>query len=189
MVDSAAAKAELRATVRRMRGQADASVLAAASRRVVDLLADVRALQQARTVLVHEARPGDLDPTALVDRLGDRGVRVLRVPRDGDEPTVVAAGRGHLSGADDSVDLLDVVDVVVVPGVAFDLDGGWLADEDDPWGALVERIDRDVPRIGLARTAQLVPRVPRDPGDHVVDVVVTDRAVHHTGARARPRDA
>ncbi len=189
MVDRATAKADLRTTVQRMRGQADAETILAASGRAVGLLAEVPGIQRARDVLLHEPLPGDLDPRGLVSRLADRGARVVVLRPDTTRPVVASPGRDHLAEADGAADDHVDVDVVVVPAVAFDLDGGWLVDDAGHWRRLVERLDDGVLRVGLARTTQLVPRVPHDPGDPVVDVVVTDRAIHHTGARSTPRDA
>ncbi len=189
MVDEAAAKADLRTTVQRMRGQADPAAISAASRRVADLLATIHGIQRARTVLLHEPVRGDLDPRPLADRLATRGTRVLVLPREADRPVVVAPGRTHLAEADGDVDDLDRVEVVVLPGIAFDLDGGRLGTGREQWPRLLARVDEGALRVGIARTAQLVPRVPREPDDLVVDVVVTDRGVHHTGARLGPRDA
>ncbi len=189
MVDEAAAKATLRTTVQRMRGQADPAAILTASRRAADLLATIHGIQRARTVLLHEPVPGDLDPRPLADRLIARGARVLLLARDQDRPVVVAPGRAHLAEAHLEVDDLDGVEVVVLPGIAFDLDGGRLGTGREQWSRLLARVDDGALRVGIARTTQLVPRVPREPDDVVVDVVVTDRGVHHTGARLGPRDA
>lgn len=189
MLDEAAAKANLRTTVQRMRGQADPAAIAAASRRVADLLATIHGIQRARTLLLHEPLAGDLDPRPLVDRLAERGSRVLVLLRGATRPIVVSPGRTHLAEADGEVDDLARVEVVVLPGVAFDLDGGRLGTGREHWPRILERVDEGALRVGIARTTQLVPRVPREPDDVVVDVVVTDRGVHHTGARLGPRDA
>lgn len=210
--DVADPRATLRTSVQRMRGTADPAAILAASLRAADVLSSLSGLQRARTVLVHRAVHGDLDPMPLVERLAARGVRVLSLGTDAHHdggpgahqtpgwggraptrPTVLASGRSHLANADQAhADDLAPVEVVVVPGVAFDLDGGRLGPVDDPWPALLRRIDVGALRIGLARSAQLVPRVPRDPDDPddpPMDVVVTDHSAHHTGARLDPRDA
>lgn len=185
----AAARDDLRATVQRMRGSASPRVVDQASGRAARLLGSIHGVRRARTVAVHEPSPGDLDPQRLVPELEDRGVRVLLLADDLRTPAVLSVGRGHLATADHGPDLMAMIEAVVLPGVAFDLDGGRLGDVDDRWTGLLRHLDEGALRIGLARTAQLVPRVPRTDDDVVVDVVVTDRAVHHTGARLGPRDA
>lgn len=202
-----ATRETLRTSVQRMRGQADPEAIRVASTRAAEVLASLSGLQRARTVLVHHAVPGDLDPTPLVPRLEPRGVRILALGPDPTAtpgsrgrprastlvPEVLAAGRAHLADAGEAYgDDLDLVEVVVLPGVAFDLDGGRLGPVDDPWPAILRRIDEGALRVGLARSAQLVPWVPRSPDDEddmLVDVVVTDHSAHHTGARLGPRDA
>ncbi len=189
MADPGSARGDLRDAVLRMRRPLDARVLRAASERAVDHLAGLTAVQRARVVALHGPAPGDLDPRPLAPVLADRGTRVLLVDPHGDRVRVETTGRAHLVRADEPPQTLDGVDVVVLPGVAFDLEGGRLGPGPDPWLAVLDRIPEDAVRIGLAHTTQLVPRVPRDDDDRLVDVVVTDRGVHHTGARRHPRDA
>ena len=81
------------------------------------------------------------------------------------------------------------VDAVVVPGVAFDLDGGRLGRGGGHYDRLLATLDDDTTRIGVAFSSQVVPVVPSDEHDQPVDIVVTEHAVHQTGARRTPRDA
>lgn len=189
MADPGPARDDLRDAVLRMRRPLDPRILQAASDRAVQSLAGLTAVRRARVVALPAAAEGDLDPQGLVGVLAGRGIQVLRVEPAGDEVRVVTTGRAHLVRPDEATGALVDVEVVVVPGVAFDLDGGRLGPHDDPWEDVLAHLDPEVLRIGLAHTTQLVPRVPRGDDDRLLDVVVTDRGVHHTGARARPRDA
>lgn len=183
------AKDDLRDAVLRMRRPLDPRVLRSASDRAVEHLAGLVAVQRAQVVALHVPGDGDLDPRGLAPVLSERGTRVLLVEASDQRVEVVATGRAQLVRDDGPAQTLDDVDVVVVPGVAFDLEGGRLGPASDPWDGVLDRVPSDAVRIGLATTAQLVPRVPRDDTDRPVDVVVTDRGVHHTGARRHPRDA
>lgn len=75
-------------------------------------------------------------------------------------------------------------DVVVVPGVAFDRDGGRLGrgrgyyDRAFPVGA------EEAPRlVGFAYSVQLVERVPCDSRDRRMDAIVTEDGVHRVTSR------
>lgn len=71
---------------------------------------------------------------------------------------------------------LDEIDLVVVPGVAFDLRGyrlGFGSGYYDRFLAQVQAI-----KVGLSYASLLFPQVPAEPHDVPVDFVVTESAVH-----------
>ena len=191
------AKQQLRESVVRMTRQLDPDVHAAASQRMCDHLMSVGAIQRARTVAVYRADGHELDPAAAMKAMEERGIRTL-LPRmidgnihlapSGDPGLLVAGPLGIPQPASGSVPL-DEIDVVVLPGVAFDLDGGRLGRGGGHYDRLLSMLPADVVRMGLAHTGQMVTRVPRAEHDELLDILVTDRAVHHTGARAQERDA
>jgi 5-formyltetrahydrofolate cyclo-ligase len=78
---------------------------------------------------------------------------------------------------------LSDVDVVLVPGVAFDREGRRLGDGRGLWDGLLSRLPAHTLRIGVAYSAQLVDRVPDGGSDQRVDHVVTEDGVVATGAR------
>lgn len=191
------AKQQLRESVVRMTRQLGDEVRAAASRRLCDRLMSVGAVQRAHTIAVYRAVGHELDPAAAMAAMEARGIRTL-LPRmidgrihlapSGDPGLLVAGHHGIPEPASGSVPL-DEVDVVVLPGVAFDLDGGRLGRGGGHYDRLLAMLPADVVRIGLAHTGQMVTRVPRGEHDELLDILVTDRAVHHTGARTEQRDA
>jgi len=67
------------------------------------------------------------------------------------------------------------IDLVVVPGLAFDPDGGRLGRGGGFYDRFLARTDQRTLRIGIAFDAQIVPLVPREPHDVLMDAVVTDR--------------
>lgn len=191
------AKQRLRDSVVRMSRQVDPEVQAAASRRMCDRLMTVRSVQQAHKVALYRPTGHELDPTAAMMTMQQRGIETL-LPRlvddgihlapSGDPGLLVAGQRGIPEPASGSVPL-DEIDVVILPGVAFDLDGGRLGRGGGHYDRLLALLPHDSIRIGVAHTGQMVTRVPREDHDELLDVLVTDRAVHHTGAHSRRRDA
>jgi 5-formyltetrahydrofolate cyclo-ligase len=69
---------------------------------------------------------------------------------------------------------LDEVDVIVVPGLAFDRAGGRLGEGAGYVDDLLRRLSARVGRIGLAFREQIVPEVPLKPSDERVQAIVTD---------------
>ncbi|MDQ4006282.1 MAG: 5-formyltetrahydrofolate cyclo-ligase, partial [Actinomycetota bacterium] len=69
------------------------------------------------------------------------------------------------------------VDVVVAPGLAFDRLGHRLGYGGGHYDRYLGRLGEGALRIGVAFSLQLVDRVPTEPGDRPVDIVVTDAGV------------
>lgn len=103
-----------------------------------------------------------LTPTLLTDPARDTAVdaRGVPQPREG-LPTVG----------------LEEVDVVFVPGMAFDLRGFRLGRGMGFYDRLLARADRRGIALGLAVEAQLVHRVPAEPHDRRLDALATERRV------------
>jgi 5-formyltetrahydrofolate cyclo-ligase len=71
--------------------------------------------------------------------------------------------------------LPDLIDLVVVPGLAFDAEGHRLGRGGGFYDRFLTRIRRDCTTIGIAFDVQFVDSVPTDDRDMSVDVVITDR--------------
>lgn len=69
------------------------------------------------------------------------------------------------------------VDVVVTPGLAFDGRGHRLGYGGGHYDRYLQRLAPEAVRIGIGFSAQLVDRIPDEPGDQRLDLVVTDREV------------
>ncbi len=170
---------------------------AAASRAAVGRLVRLPEVWRAGVVALYVAMAEEIDPAGAVPLLHDRGIRTL-FPRVRDEhldlaeandPHALPGGfRGIREPTGPAIDP-EVVDVAILPGIAFDLDGGRLGQGGGHYDRLLPQLPEDTVRVGLGFSCQVVPRVPREDHDALVDIVVTDHAVHRTGARREPRDA
>jgi 5-formyltetrahydrofolate cyclo-ligase len=77
------------------------------------------------------------------------------------------------------------LDLILVPGVAFDEKGFRLGYGAGYYDRFFERLTRRVPSIGLAFELQIIDRVPADPTDQPVDFVLTEKRL----IDCRQRDA
>ena len=157
-----------------------------AAEAVVRRLLALPALRDARTVLLYAATADELDVTALVRPLVDGGTRTLFPRVRGERLELVAASdllgltlgyRGVREPVGPPIDP-EVVDVAIVPGVAFDVHGGRLGHGGGHYDRLLAALPEDRPRIGVCYACQVVPRVPREAHDLPVDLVVTEAGVH-----------
>ena len=184
-------KALLRATALRARRDMDVEARELASAEIASRLRRLPAIQKARTVLLYAPMEEEADLAEVIEPLHGRGARTLFPRVRGDELDLVAASdlltlrlgyRGIREPTGPSVDP-EVVDVAVVPGVAFDFHGGRLGHGGGHYDRLLARLAWGALRVGVCFSCQIVPRVPVGPHDALIDIVVTEHTTHHTGAR------
>ncbi len=72
----------------------------------------------------------------------------------------------------------ETVDWVLVPGVAFDVQGGRLGYGGGFYDRLLPLLRTGVPRVAAAFALQMVGRVPRGKHDLAIDLIVTETAAH-----------
>jgi 5-formyltetrahydrofolate cyclo-ligase len=138
------------------------------------------------TLLLYAAQPDEVDPAALALGL-PLDVRVVLPRVVGDELELVerraeaqlVPGAFGILEPPRSARLLDPVeiDVAVVPGVAFDVRGGRLGRGGGFYDRLLPRLRPDCVVIGLAPERAVLARVPTEPHDRPVDLIVTDASV------------
>jgi 5-formyltetrahydrofolate cyclo-ligase len=71
----------------------------------------------------------------------------------------------------------ETLELALIPGVAFDLRGGRLGFGAGFYDRLLSRLPRDIPMVGLAFDFQVIPRLPSQPHDIMLDAIVTERCV------------
>jgi len=100
-----------------------------------------------------------VEVTSLDDRVLDCDEHGVRCPRDG------------------RLILLDSIDVVVVPALAYDSRGNRLGRGGGYYDRFLAKLRPTVTSIGLVFDQQIVDDVPKNHRDMAVDIVVTDRRV------------
>lgn len=107
--------------------------------------------------------PGEPDLDVLIAWASSAGIDVLLPVVDGDDLRVEP---GDVDPA--------ALDVVVVPGLAFTVDGHRLGQGGGHFDRFLNRLSPGCSRIGVGFREQLVDAVPVEPHDVVLDVVITD---------------
>jgi 5-formyltetrahydrofolate cyclo-ligase len=77
------------------------------------------------------------------------------------------------------------LDLLIVPGVAFDRGGGRMGHGFGFYDRLLKSVRPDTPKFGLAFECQIVTEVPMEPHDVALDGVVTESAVYASRISAR----
>jgi 5-formyltetrahydrofolate cyclo-ligase len=171
-------KAEWRDRLLRARRSMDLEARRAASAAVVERIAASETFANARSVRLYVAIGGELDPGAL-GLLARRAGKDVYRPATPDLPpawALVEPSDGPASGSPVSS---PAPSLVVVPGLGFDPAGTRLGRGRGYYDRAIAALRRDdaVTVVGVAFDLQVVPGLPRDSWDQVVDLIVTERRV------------
>jgi 5-formyltetrahydrofolate cyclo-ligase len=184
------AKRELRARALALRDALPPREAAAAGRAIADRLLGLPELGAAGTVLVFSSFGSEVPTAVIVERLLGMGRRVAmpRVAGGRIEARTYEAGDpleraayGALEPVGGRALRPEELDVVVVPGLAFDRRGYRVGYGGGFFDRFLPRTRPDAFRVGICFHLQLVEEVPHGPGDVPVDAVVTEREVIRCG--------
>ncbi len=123
--------------------------------------------------MVFESVPGEPDTSVFIERCRQAGKTVV-LPEDDPPPDPA------------------LVDVVIVPGIAFTRSGTRLGQGGGWYDRFLPRVRTDCANVGVGFEPQLLDHVPTEPHDVLLDTVVTDAGVvdsvtHRTARRSGPR--
>ncbi|MCS5695110.1 5-formyltetrahydrofolate cyclo-ligase [Desulfofundulus thermocisternus] len=187
-------KSELRKNVLKVRGSLSPEEVAARSRRIMERLTSLEEYHRAKTLMAYvdfrnEVKTGDLIVESmargkrvavpLTDVAGKRLVPSLLLDFPGD----LAPGTwGILEPRPECLRPLEPqeLDLVVVPGVAFDLQGNRLGYGGGFYDRFLPRTRPDTVWLAPAFEVQLVPAVYHGPHDCPVHILVTEERVVYT---------
>jgi 5-formyltetrahydrofolate cyclo-ligase len=96
-----------------------------------------------------------------------------------DDETMDVDARGLRSPRDGQIVPPTMLDLVVVPGQAFDTSGRRLGRGGGYYDRFLSRLRRSTTTVGLAFDRQVIDGVPFERGDVMVDILVTDRRVSY----------
>jgi 5-formyltetrahydrofolate cyclo-ligase len=177
-------KQELRAELSARRAHLGAEERAAHALAIAERIDALPAFRDAGTVALYAAMGAEVDATRITGAALVRGARVV-FPRSVPGSRRLAFAhcdpadlvRGPFGAAEPppgapEVDLAEI-GCVVLPGVAFSLDGVRLGRGGGHYDATLAAMPRAA-RIGVAFELQLVPALPREPHDAALDAVVTE---------------
>jgi 5-formyltetrahydrofolate cyclo-ligase len=158
-------------------------------------LTSLDAFRHASVVMLYMPLANEVDLTAAAIRCFRTGKTVC-VPRvnwkrqdmDGvevssfDDEVMAIDEHGLRMPRSGSPLLPTMIDLVVVPGLAFDPHGNRLGRGSGYYDRFLKRLRRSSTTVGVAFDVQIIDVVPADERDMSVDIVVTDRRVTHAAA-------
>ncbi|MDA8443189.1 MAG: 5-formyltetrahydrofolate cyclo-ligase [Peptococcaceae bacterium] len=180
-------KQQLRQAALTKRAALSADERAAKSQNISERIKELPAFQEAKTVMLYLDFRGEVETEALIEELLVQGKRVV-VPVCNADKTITPKQICNIS-ADlqagtwgirepkpevcPSVDPLEI-DLVLVPGVAFDANGNRVGYGAGYYDRFVPQLRAAVPLVALAFEAQILPEIQPDPHDCPMHMVVTE---------------
>ncbi len=176
-------KARLRAEARTRRDALPAGERASMSELAAARLLDLIHRAGPRIVMLFASFGSEIDTQGVLESL-DRVGRRLALPvvagldlravvyRPGDSVQTARYGAVEPRAAEEVPP--NAIDVVVVPGLAFDRQGYRIGYGRGYYDRFLIHTRPDARRVGFAFSMQTVPHVPHGPSDHPVDYLVTE---------------
>jgi 5-formyltetrahydrofolate cyclo-ligase len=184
-------KQYIRRSIRAVRRGLSEAARLAHSRRVWERVAALPCYQHARVVLGYMAFDHEVLTDGLMQQtmasgkqlvlpmvLGDRQDMALYVIED--LGCDVAPGyRGILEPQPQRTRAVapETLELALIPGVAFDLRGGRLGFGTGFYDRLLSRLPQGIPTVGLAFDFQVIPRLPFQPHDMLLEAIVTEQRI------------
>lgn len=183
-------KKEIRAIVRNRKKELTAEQRAAISSEVATKVAQHLQEIPPTKVALFLSMPDEVDTSYLISKLREQGKHTILVPRVEDEETIrfyklkevedyEISNFGILEPKDD-VSMAEVPSVMIVPGVAFDMQGGRVGRGRGYYDRYFE-LHKDVikSKIAIAYQLQVMDEpVPMEPYDERMDALITEKGVY-----------
>lgn len=161
-----------------------------------DRLLTLPEYQSAQAILLFLSMPAEVDTSPIALRAWTDGRRVLAPKISWEQKRMQPVEISSLTSglAPDSMGIrqpieglpqpISEIDLVIVPGLAFDAEGNRLGRGRGFYDRFLSNPEFRGVACGLAFESQVVPRVPRDDHDRRVDLLVTDAAIRRFSGRS-----
>lgn len=146
---------------------------------------------ESRIVLLYVNRPFEIDTSHIITQTAQMGkIVVLPLFRPENKPTLLyKVDNPETDLKTDSTGRLapdpsrcrevpkDVLDIALIPGLAFDEKGGRVGTGTGAYDRLIPELAQTARKVALTTEAQMVPMIPMENHDKYVDIIITEARV------------
>ncbi len=184
-------KRELRKKIIHERDRLTEAEIAEKSARIAENLYNLPAYKNANAVMFFISFGSEVDTRPMVEETITRGKLALApkaVPETKElipsvikdfEQDLVPGAYNIPEPGEETLRPLEPqkIDLLIVPGVGFDLEGGRLGYGGGYYDRFFERLKPGVPLVALAFEMQILPGIPLDQWDRRVDIIITETRI------------
>lgn len=174
---AAAEKTRLRLQMREARDNLDDETRAAKSAAITERIMSLDEYRSADAIMAYVAFGSEVDPEPAMRVAAGEGKRIMIPDFFGLlELTGVYAGRAEPSE----------IDLVLVPGIAFD-EGGYRLGYGGGWyDRFSTKLREGAKTVGIAFEEQIVRTIPNEPHDLLLELIITDQRIIRPAATSKP---
>ncbi len=173
-------KKELRKSIRQMKGTVSLATIKLSAYYVLQRLESISAFIESSDILLYSSLPDELDTKQITDYCIRKGKNIYLPRVEGNDITILKANDSTLAigaynilepiGTDTLCDN-SIIDVAVIPGMAFDKKGNRLGRGKGYYDRFLSNFDGI--KIGIGYDFQLLDSIPAEQHDKKMDWVVT----------------
>ena len=139
------------------------------SAKIMDRLEETDLFQQASCIALYHAIPGEVQTAGLIEKWYRKKRLLLPLIKGNDLQLLLYASEDCEAVPESEIDL------IIVPGVAFDRQHNRLGRGKGFYDRLLSTLD--VPKIGICYDFQLKDQIPAEPFDRKMDLIITEKEI------------
>lgn len=181
-------KTALRKQMLQLRSQLKPKFLENSSKRMGGQIAALQAFRDAELIMLYHSFKSEAGTLPLLQYCFNTNKKVVLPRVAGSEleawliPSLDALKPGSMGIMEPDPQLCELIDpalidLVIVPGIAFDSVGGRIGYGKGYYDRFLPSLRSDVPKLGLAYDFQVLPRLPQEKTDVRMDAIVTEKGI------------
>ncbi len=170
-------KEEIRKRILSLRNGLDSEWIRDVSIQIEERLFKDKDFLESKNILFYDAFKKEVQTRVMIKRAIDMKKRVFLPVTDFKNKNILVSEFTN-KGETGEVVSGNEIEIVMVPGVAFDGSGARIGFGMGFYDRFLHRLSKDVKTIGLAFDFQVVGKIPVDSHDFIIDKVITEKRVY-----------
>ena len=170
-------KAQIRKTILTQRKNLDPKKVTAFSKQILKRLQALPEFKKAKTILLYNPMDNEPDTTPLFKQTTTKARESQLLLRDNTPKatTTILLPEGYHVPTPSPTAPQPLYDLVITPGIAFDIQGNRIGYGKGYFDRLFENLSTDCIKIALAYDFQIIENVPAEEHDKKVDLILTEQ--------------
>ncbi|MBI3584665.1 MAG: 5-formyltetrahydrofolate cyclo-ligase [Nitrospinae bacterium] len=173
-------KKEIRKRILSLRNGLDDEWIRDVSIQIEERLFEDKDFLESKNILFYDAFKKEVQTRIMIKRAIDMKKRVFLPVTDFKNKNILISeftNKGESGEVVPQINLMCGIEIVMVPGVAFDGSGARIGFGMGFYDRFLHRLSKDVKTIGLAFDFQVVGKIPVDSHDFIIDKIITEKRV------------